>query len=282
MNCLSKFLFFLFAVLALCSCFIVGALGAGSTYTIAWESENSFRIPLSSSGSYYLVECNSTGTWAEVWEKEITVAQVPPSFTALPGIVADYRVKVFDTPGGDLQYTSNTLSYSPKLFSLSFDYDKGVYGLSWDSVENASSYTIQFSSDGSSWTNYLPYSSQPADVLTFFVFDENLVDKYVRVVAYKGSRILNFSNVVQVSGYTETGEILPYDSIVDPPAYTFPALPNDTYPELNVNDIKPDVRSFWDVSFSFLKYTALGQYFILALGILCTFAVVSFVVFKLH
>ena len=208
----------------------------------------------------------------------MTLANTPVIITALKGISCDYRVRIYDSEGGTLEKTSNVISYFPKTFLLTYQKEFNLASITWDSVDNVTKYTIQFAQDSNlNWVDYRLATIDPS-INTFILSDSGFIDKYVRVVAWNGSRVLSFSNAVFVGEITE--EITFTLPSTDDPTITRPPLPLDTVPVPEWNHT--EVESFWSICFSFLHYTNFGAFFVLCFGITVSFAIVTYIVFKLH
>lgn len=277
MSCRSKVFLSLLLSGLLFTCLLTGAQAA-SNYTIAWNSENTFLVSPSTLGSWYVVENNSSGIWNIMWERTLTLANTPVTVQALPGIVCDYRVRIYDSEGGDLEATSNVITYNPKTFLLTYQKEYNLASITWDSVENVTKYTIQFATSTQfNWVDYRLANLDPS-VNTYILSDSGFIDKYVRVVAWNGSRVLSYSNSVYVGEITEEITFVPPST--DDPTVTRPPLPLDTVsvPEWNHSQ----VESFWSICFSFLHYTNIGSFFLLCFSITVSFAIVTYIVFKLH
>lgn len=263
----------------ICCVFVISCFGlclvsvSAVGYTISFNAEG-VSIPKVSGSDFYILSTRlDGGSWVETYEFNSSDFGGLDTYTYRFNTTynCDFKVVVYDVEGGELTATSNVLSYTTSLFEAWCEALNGGNNLSWESVEQATSYRIYYID--SNGTSHLLATNNIYTPI-YHISENDPFGVYYYVVALTPRGSLRSNNVLV--SWASDPIVIPWDTSVS----SLPIFPGEQtaleYPELT------DINLVNHALFYGFLHSQAGSYLMLALTMLTSFAILSYFVFRLH
>lgn len=253
---------------------------ADYTFEIYWLDDNTIAVPYDSTLNNYWVwySLDEGATWSQLvffMQSDFDLARrdyYPVS--VLDSVSAQYRVVAEYYTNPDALYTSNILTFSDALFTLSV----GDVLLDWDNVPNVVTYEVQYLNSSSRWTTLASFNR----TTTSYAPDPSYSNIRFRIRATLANGNKWYSNTVTWIYLGVSPESFDISgALTSPlPAFTEPGWTITEYPAITFSPNQYSKAT--QVLGSGIYNSKLGPYVMIAFGFMTSFAIVGYLAFRMH